>query len=276
LIPSQYFEAQSRDREPASVSSAPIDTVTLPVVSPAAGGAASIPPTNVSSLAPREVSRPAVNREEPNRGLGILMVAAMALIAVGGWFVTSGSFSRLIGSHTPTLTSAPQNTLAAAAQPPAAPANESLSAPIVAQSASPMPPPIAEAPPPAAPSIVVNNVGAKKTLSATSHGPRPHAKASAPKLLPGAAGDLPEAPTRGEVVQKLESVRPSVRACAAGLSGVADLDITIAHSGAVMHVLVGGDFAGTTQGSCIARAVREARFSSFKQERFRLLFPYAI
>jgi hypothetical protein len=95
----------------------------------------------------------------------------------------------------------------------------------------------------------------------------------APKLVPDA---IAETPTRGEVVQRLESVRSSVRACAAGLSGVADLDITIAHSGVVTHVLVGGDFAGTTQGSCIARAVREARFPSFKQERFRLLYPYAI
>jgi hypothetical protein len=74
----------------------------------------------------------------------------------------------------------------------------------------------------------------------------------------------------------LESVRSSVQACAAGRSGVADLDITIAHTGIVMHVLVGGDFAGTTEGSCIARAVRQARFPQFKQERFRLLYPYAI
>jgi hypothetical protein len=44
----------------------------------------------------------------------------------------------------------------------------------------------------------------------------------------------------------------------------------------VTHVLVGGDFAGTTEGSCIARAVRGARFPAFKQERFRILYPYAL
>jgi hypothetical protein len=99
--------------------------------------------------------------------------------------------------------------------------------------------------------------------------------AAAPKLVPIKTGPL-ETPSRADVLQRMESVRPAVRACAAGRSGVADLDVTVAHSGVVTHVLVGGDFAGTTQGSCIARAVREARFPSFKQDRFRVLFPYSI
>jgi type IV secretory pathway VirB10-like protein len=207
-------------------------------------------------LAPRETTRRATSERDAAPGIGFLWVAAMALIAVGGWYFTAGSFSRA------NTASPPQ---AAAAQPPAPAHNDSPMAPppaapaVVAQ--APTPPPTAAAKP-----------SGKRMLTASSHSLRTKTP-PAPKLVPDA---ISETPTRGEVVQRLESVRSSVRACAAGLSGVADLDITIAHSGVVTHVLVGGDFAGTTQGSCIARAVREARFPSFKQERFRLLYPYAI
>jgi hypothetical protein len=113
------------------------------------------------------------------------------------------------------------------------------------------------------------------SLTATSRALRPRTP-RAPKLVPSRDGGIPQAPSRADVLNRMEGVRPAVRACATGLSGVADLDITIAKSGVVTHVLVGGDFAGTTQGSCIARAVREAKFPSFRQDRFRLLFPYPI
>jgi hypothetical protein len=117
----------------------------------------------------------------------------------------------------------------------------------------------------------------KPALTATMRGERVRRGAKGKAApAPAPTGESPQGPTRSEVISRLESVRPAVNACAAGRSGVADLDITIAHTGVVMHVLVGGDFAGTAEGSCIARAVRGARFQSFKQERFRLLYPYAI
>jgi hypothetical protein len=126
---------------------------------------------------------------------------------------------------------------------------------------------------------------ASKPVAANRHGvhaTQSQAQRAKPKpegvqtTAPAAVGQLPDQPSRSDVLNRLESVRSTVRACAAGRSGVADLDITIANTGLVMHVLVGGDFAGTTEGSCIARAVRGARFPTFKQDRFRLLFPYAI
>jgi hypothetical protein len=126
----------------------------------------------------------------------------------------------------------------------------------------------------AAPGPALKN---KPALTATVRGERTRSsKRGNGKVAPEPTGDVPQGPTRSEVITRLESVRPAVHACAAGRSGVADLDITIAHTGTVMHVLVGGDFAGTTEGSCIARAVRQAHFPAFKQERFRLLYPYAI
>jgi hypothetical protein len=265
LIPTQYAQAQALDRDRDSESL--VDThkqaafVAAPPLQP------TIPPTPISSLAPREVRRPAQPAESTSR-VGLMMVAAMALIAGGGWWMTAGSFSRSGDRSVPQAVSQPQ--ALASAQPPVQAPPAPLAQP--AQLSVPEAAPVAVAPS-ATPAPAVS--GRSKGLAST-HRPARAKAANATKQPPSAADDIPEAPSRAVVVQRLESVRSSVRACAAGRSGVADLDITIAHSGVVTHVLVGGDFAGTMQGSCIARAVREARFPSFKQERLRLLFPYAI
>ena len=254
----------------------------------------SMPPANLSSLAPREVTRkrpqPVAARDTSSRN-GALLVAAVMLLATGGWYLTSGTFRRASLSEAPT----PAPTTAAVAQPTmptpgepsakpseaAAPQAQGMDSSNAVASNSPSGQRAQNAPPSAAePALPGPSPKNKVTLTTTSRNPRfkpaPRAK---PALVPppGQPGtDTPEQPSRNQVIERLEAVRSSVRACAAGRSGVADLDITIAHTGSVMHVLVGGDFAGTTEGSCIARAVRTARFPTFKQERFRLLFPYAI
>ena len=231
----------------------------------------------VSSLAPREVARRQPAARDAGAGVGLLMVAAMALIAAGGWWLTSGSFSRSRDEA-----NARGAATSAAASQPVAPQGESAMAletppgqlpPGQATQASDA---LAAQQADAQSADQGNPLKSSKNLTATSRAFGPKTAKKAPKLVPTKGGGMPEAPSRAEVLQRMESVRPAVRACATGLSGVADLDITIAHSGKVTHVLVGGDFAGTTQGSCIARAVREAKFPSFKQERFRLLFPYPI
>ena len=287
----------------------PAEPITITEIAPAvaADGGASIapasqPPGGPSSLAPREVLRKREGHEvrpsEPATGRnGALLVAAVMLLATGAWFLTSGTFRRASLSEAP----APAPTTAAVSQPltdmhakSVEPTSKAVEAEVpqvkdsadvanaaLAANAQPghVPPPSAAAP--AQPGVAGPNVKGKPTLTATSRSlrvkPAPRAKpALVPPPGPPPGNEMPEQPTRSQVVERLESVRSSVRACAAGRSGVADLDITIAHTGSVMHVLVGGDFAGTTEGSCIARAVRTARFPTFKQERFRLLFPYAI
>jgi hypothetical protein len=97
---------------------------------------------------------------------------------------------------------------------------------------------------------------------------------AAPAPLPGS--DQIETPSRDDVLNGLDRVRSTVRACAEGHNGVAEVDLTIAANGVVTNALVGGDFGGTPQGSCIARAVRKARFPTFKQDRYRVLFPYVL
>ena len=279
------------DAEPVVVAAAGKReiTATEPAVS-------SIAP-NPSSLSPREITRPAPGSqpEASSSRWGALLVAAVMLLATGAWFLTAGTFRRA------TLSGA-ESTTAAATQPaadktekvaPAAqPPSEAPSTPeaLAAAAAPATPAPATPAPTTAAAPATTGSAAAtedtaapgtglknKPALTATMRGERVKRGAKGKAApAPAPTGESPQGPTRSEVISRLESVRPAVNACAAGRSGVADLDITIAHTGVVMHVLVGGDFAGTAEGSCIARAVRGARFQSFKQERFRLLYPYAI
>jgi len=83
-------------------------------------------------------------------------------------------------------------------------------------------------------------------------------------------------PTRDEVVEGFESVRLRVAACASGRSGVAEVRATIAGSGRVTHALIAGDFQGTPEGSCMARAVRTARFPSFDSPTLKVEYPFAL
>jgi hypothetical protein len=113
--------------------------------------------------------------------------------------------------------------------------------------------------------------------------PKPRVAKIARKAAPPPAPAPPEpidtvaeTPSRTDVLHGLDGVRSSVQACAEGRNGVAEVDLTIAANGVVTNALVGGDFGGTPQGSCIARAVRKARFPVFKQDRYRVLFPYVL
>jgi hypothetical protein len=265
------------------LAAASVESKDEPKTSAEPAYAATAPQPN--SLSPREVSRPAAPQQPRDRSgrNGALLVAAVMLVATGAWFMTAGTFRRA------TLSTPAESTTAAATQPttpavekkveqPAAPAPtsaETLSAAPAASAASSSVAPTTTGKPE---DVAAPALKQKPALTASARGERVRrtGRASKANATPAPTGEMPTGPTRSEVVARLESVRSSVQACAAGRSGVADLDITIAHTGIVMHVLVGGDFAGTTEGSCIARAVRQARFPQFKQERFRLLYPYAI
>jgi hypothetical protein len=303
LIPNQYVEARTRERilesapeermpEPRDTSSTSqsVSNTAQSVSTPTPTAQPSQAPGAVpTSLAPREVARAPQSRDtDRSSRAGMWMVAAAMLLAAGGWYLTSGSFRRA------SLTAAPATQPSAATQPMAAKDEETSM-----QSSSSVPPSLQPPPEQRAPTelptvAVTGNASGEadgkapqhlpsatkahrgKGLSASARSLRAKRGGAKPSSVNEPAGDMPEVPNRGVVVQRLESVRSSVQACASGRSGVADLDITIANNGTVMHVLVGGDFAGTTQGSCIARAVREARFPTFKQDRLRILYPYAI
>jgi hypothetical protein len=85
-----------------------------------------------------------------------------------------------------------------------------------------------------------------------------------------------ERPSRDEVMRGLAGLRSQLVTCAAGRHGVIDTHVTIAPSGRVTYSLIGGDFVGTPQGSCMARALRLAKFAPFSGPSLKVLFPYSL
>ncbi len=90
------------------------------------------------------------------------------------------------------------------------------------------------------------------------------------------AAPLPEAPSREAIVAGFNSVRDEVVACASGGGGVAPIEATIVSDGRITHATVGGYYQGTPQGSCIARALRKARFAPFGRESIKVAFPFTL
>jgi hypothetical protein len=106
------------------------------------------------------------------------------------------------------------------------------------------------------------------------------APAPAPAPAPAAAADsagsdLPETPSRDETLAAMRGVESAVRACAAGQSvqGTAEVQMTVSGStGRVTTANVNG-ITGAV-GSCIARAVRNAKFPHFTKPSFAIKYPY--
>ncbi len=94
----------------------------------------------------------------------------------------------------------------------------------------------------------------------------------------GAAGNasLPEMPSRAGVLQALKAVQPAVAACGGGVEGVAQVHITVAGpTGRVRSATVIQGVTGA-QGSCVARAVRGARFPRFRRDTFTIDYPFRL
>jgi len=93
---------------------------------------------------------------------------------------------------------------------------------------------------------------------------------------PQATGPRPEQPPRSEVVAALKGLEDAVRACAGGRHGRAEVELTFRSEGRVSHANIGGDFAGSVEGSCIARAVRKARVPPFTKASVKVFYPYSL
>ena len=62
-----------------------------------------------------------------------------------------------------------------------------------------------------------------------------------------------------------------------GRSGVATVRVTFTgSSGRVTTAIVEGQFAGTPQGSCVARAVRAASVPRFAQPTVSVVYPFTL
>ncbi len=92
------------------------------------------------------------------------------------------------------------------------------------------------------------------------------------------APELPETPSREQVLEAVRPIEGAVRECAGDDHfGVVPVRITVAPSGRVTTAVVtGGTVLGTPAGSCIARTVRGARFPAFGAERFVVEYPFRL
>jgi predicted Zn finger-like uncharacterized protein len=121
--------------------------------------------------------------------------------------------------------------------------------------------------------------------------PKPHGGSSIDDLLDGAIGsgkgggaakheaaaaaNLPDKPTREDVLSAMGGVKDAVKACAKGAGGVAIANVTVAgKTGRVSNVEVSG-ITGDV-GSCIAKSVRKASFPKFKADDFQVKFPFRL
>ena len=90
-----------------------------------------------------------------------------------------------------------------------------------------------------------------------------------------AAANLPEKPTRDDVLAAMKGVTDAVKVCGKGQAGVAFANITvIGKTGKVGNVEVTG-ITGEA-GSCIAKAVRKASFAKFRSDTFQVKFPFRL
>jgi outer membrane biosynthesis protein TonB len=100
----------------------------------------------------------------------------------------------------------------------------------------------------------------------------PEEQAATPAVNP----NLPQTPSRDDVRSAMDGVRSAVAQCSEGQHGRADIVVVVGSSGRVRSAQVRGIFAGTPQGSCMARAVRAARFPAFSSETFQLQYPFLL
>ena len=89
------------------------------------------------------------------------------------------------------------------------------------------------------------------------------------------AADLPEKPSRDDVLKAMKGVTDAVKACGKGQTGVAFANVTvIGKTGRVSNAEITG-ITGEA-GSCIASAVRKAVFPKFSSENFQVKFPFRL
>jgi hypothetical protein len=92
---------------------------------------------------------------------------------------------------------------------------------------------------------------------------------------PGAT-NLPAQPSRDDVRAALNAVIPELHKCTGSQHGTADVTMTVRSAGVVSYAVVAGSFAGTPEGSCIARTVKLAKFPAFSEPSVRVSYPFEL
>ena len=101
--------------------------------------------------------------------------------------------------------------------------------------------------------------------------PEPAAPSEAP-----AAPALPAQPSREDVSAALNAVVPALQKCVGDRHDTADVTLTVRPAGFVSYAVVSGPYAGSAEGSCIARAVKAAKFPAFSDSSVRINYPFQL
>jgi hypothetical protein len=83
-------------------------------------------------------------------------------------------------------------------------------------------------------------------------------------------------PSREQIKLGLDGVRAALQSCAASLHGTATAHVTIASTGRVASATIEGAFAGNAEGSCMARALRNAVFPRFSAPNLQVTYPFRL
>jgi len=111
-----------------------------------------------------------------------------------------------------------------------------------------------------------------KPQPAATEAPAPPAQQGATDFPLGGT-ELPLSPSRDQVKAAMDSITPQVRSCGQGGRIVLSLAVAGA-TGRVVSAEPTGDHAGTPIGLCAARAVKLAKFPSFRQDRLQIKYPF--
>ena len=88
--------------------------------------------------------------------------------------------------------------------------------------------------------------------------------------------ELPSQPSRDQVTAALNAVVSELQKCVGDRHGTADLTLTLRSAGMISHAVVHGMYAGTPEGSCLALAVKTAKFPAFSDPSLRVTYPFQL
>jgi len=108
---------------------------------------------------------------------------------------------------------------------------------------------------------------------AAARRPRAHGL-SRPAPVP--AIGLAPLPSREQIQAGIEGMRGALQSCAGSVHGTTTARLTILGTGRVASATIEGAFAGTAQGSCMARALRTATFPRFASENLQVTYPFRL
>jgi hypothetical protein len=250
----------------------------------------SIPTGMIGSIAPAtRTFRPAARER---KGLPFWPTALAALVLLGGG-ISIAKFQAEQRNQTTALSAqpareeevvmpppaAPEPAPAAASAPPAAPA------PVSEQVLSPEPPPVMGPTLPVRDETIVPVSRTRRVRERTAFASAEPAAAEAappvPVLAPPAmkaagTAPLPEHPSRDQVASSLNAVTGQLQKCVGDRHGLAEVTVTVRPAGFVSYAVVSGEYAGTSEGSCIARAIRAAKFPAFTDPTLRVTYPFQL